>query len=126
MQQQLTILNIRSKSNHITAYKRKIEHLYYYFSTKCFSAYTIEKNTFVLALSIIAALLFLTSKGVSTVMNLLMVIFGLIAVCGVLGIFQSIREKNILAFLFNAGAAAIFGWFVIMTIIHQGYPPKLH
>lgn len=59
-------------------------------------------------------------------MNLLMIIFGLIAICGVLGIFQSIREKNILAFLFNAGAAAIFSWFVIMTLVSQGFPPKLH
>ncbi|MCH7321733.1 MULTISPECIES: DUF2759 domain-containing protein [Solibacillus] len=56
-------------------------------------------------------------------MNLLMVIFGLIAIFGVVGIFQSIKEKNILAVLFNAAAAGVFGWFVIMTILNQGYPP---
>ncbi|RKJ31141.1 DUF2759 family protein, partial [Butyricicoccus sp. 1XD8-22] len=22
--------------------------------------------------------------------------------------------------------AAIFGWFVVMTVLHQGYPPALH
>lgn len=59
-------------------------------------------------------------------MNLLMIIFGLIAVCGLLGIVQSIREKNVLALVFNAGAAAIFGWFVVMTLLNQGFPPTLH
>lgn len=59
-------------------------------------------------------------------MNLLMVIFGLIAIFGVFGIFQSIKEKNLLAVLFNAAAAGVFGWFVIMTILNQGYPPVSH
>ena len=66
------------------------------------------------------------SKGVFRQMNLLMIIFGLIAICGVLGIVQSIRERNVLALVFNAGAAAIFGWFVVMTLVSQGFPPKLH
>ncbi|HEY4622910.1 MAG TPA: DUF2759 domain-containing protein [Solibacillus sp.] len=59
-------------------------------------------------------------------MNLLMVIFGLIAIFGVFGVFQSIKEKNLLAVLFNAAAAGVFGWFVIMTILNQGYPPVSH
>lgn len=59
-------------------------------------------------------------------MNLLMVIFGLIAIFGVFGIFQSIKEKNLLAVLFNAAAAGVVGWFVIMTILNQGYPPVSH
>lgn len=63
------------------------------------------------------------SKGVSIFMNLLMVIFGLIAIFGVVGIFQSIKEKNLLAAGFNALAAGVFGWFVIMTVLFQGYPP---
>lgn len=56
-------------------------------------------------------------------MNLLMVIFGLFAIFGVIGIFQSIKEKNLLAAAFNALAAGVFGWFVIMTVLNQGYPP---
>ncbi len=59
-------------------------------------------------------------------MNLLMVIFGLVAILGVVGTFQAIKEKNILGIVFNLGAAAIFGWFVVMTVLNAGYPPKLH
>ncbi|AWE08012.1 DUF2759 domain-containing protein [Lysinibacillus sp. 2017] len=59
-------------------------------------------------------------------MNLLMVIFGLVAIFGVVGIFQSIKEKNILGVVFNLVAAGVFGWFVIMTVLNQGYPPTHH
>ena len=59
-------------------------------------------------------------------MNLLMVIFGLIAILAVVGIFQAIKEKNILSILFNLLAAGVFGWFTIMTIVNSGYPPALH
>ena len=65
-------------------------------------------------------------RSVNFFMNLLMVIFGLIAIFGVVGIFQSIKQKNILAVVFNAATAGVFGWFVIMTIINQGYPPVAH
>lgn len=59
-------------------------------------------------------------------MNLLMVIFGLVAILAVVNMFQAIKEKNILSLIFSLAAAAIFGWFVVMTILNQGYPPKLH
>ncbi|MBM7607113.1 DUF2759 domain-containing protein [Ureibacillus composti] len=59
-------------------------------------------------------------------MNLLMVIFALIAILSVVSVFRSIKEKNILSLIFGVAAAAIFGWFVIMTVLNQGYPPKLH
>lgn len=59
-------------------------------------------------------------------MNLLMVIFALVAIFAVVNIFQAIKEKNILAILFSLATAAIFGWFVVMTVLNQGYPPKLH
>jgi hypothetical protein len=55
-----------------------------------------------------------------------MVITGLIAVLGAVGTFQSFKEKNVLGIIFNFAALAIFGWFTVMTIIYQGYPPKLH
>jgi len=59
-------------------------------------------------------------------MNLLMVIFGLVAILGAIGTFQAIKEKNLLSIVFNFGTFAIFGWFVVMTILDQGYPPALH
>ncbi len=57
-------------------------------------------------------------------MNLLMVIFGLVAILAVFGTFQAIKEKNLLSVVFNLLSAAVFGWFVIMTIVHSGYPPR--
>ncbi len=55
-----------------------------------------------------------------------MVIFGLVAIFAVVGTFQAIKEKNLLSIVFNLASAGVFGWFVIMTIIHSGYPPTLH
>lgn len=59
-------------------------------------------------------------------MNLLMVIFGLIAILAVVGTFQAIKEKNILSIIFNVASAAVFGWFVVMTVLNAGYPPTHH
>lgn len=59
-------------------------------------------------------------------MNLLVVIFGLVAILAVIGTFQAIKEKNLLSVIFNLASAGVFGWFVIMTVIHSGYPPTLH
>ncbi len=55
-----------------------------------------------------------------------MVIFGLVAILAVVGTFQAIKEKNLLSVVFNLLSAVVFGWFVIMTIVHSGYPPTLH
>lgn len=55
-------------------------------------------------------------------MNLLMVIFGLVAILAVVGTFQAIKEKNLLSVVFNLLSAAVFGWFTIMTVINSGYP----
>ena len=65
------------------------------------------------------------SKGASF-MNLLMVIFGLVTVLAVVGTFQAFKEKNLLGILFNFGTLAVFGFFTVMTILNQGYPPSLH
>ncbi|WP_075618081.1 DUF2759 domain-containing protein [Paenisporosarcina indica] len=59
-------------------------------------------------------------------MNLLMVIFGLVAILGAIGTYQAFKEKNLLGIVFNFGAFAIFGWFTVMTVLNQGYPPSLH
>jgi len=42
-------------------------------------------------------------------MNLLMVIFGLVAILAVVGTFQAIKEKNLLSVVFNLLSAAVFG-----------------
>lgn len=55
-----------------------------------------------------------------------MVIFALVAIFAVVNFFQAIKQKNILALIFSVATAAIFGWFVVMTVLNQGYPPKLH
>ena len=59
-------------------------------------------------------------------MNLLIVIFGLVVILAAIGTFQAIKEKNVLGVLFNFGTFAVFGFFVVMTVINQGYPPSLH
>ena len=59
-------------------------------------------------------------------MNLLMVIFGLVAILAAFGTYQAFKEKNFLSLLFNLGTFAIFGFFTVMTILNQGYPPSLH
>ncbi|MBD7906819.1 DUF2759 domain-containing protein [Sporosarcina sp. BI001-red] len=59
-------------------------------------------------------------------MNLLMVIFGLIAILAVVGTVQGFKERNLLSIVFNLLAAVIFGGFTIATIVFQGYPPSLH
>lgn len=66
------------------------------------------------------------SKGVSSLMNLLMVIFALIAILSLVSAFKSIRNKNVLALIFGIASFAIFGWFTVMTVLNQGYPPTLH
>lgn len=59
-------------------------------------------------------------------MNLLMVIFGLVTILAVFGTFQAFKEKNVLGIVFNFGTFAVFGFFTVMTIVNQGFPPSLH
>ena len=66
------------------------------------------------------------SKGVSTMSFILMIIFGLIAIISVVGAFQGIKEKNVFSLAFHIAAAAVFGWFVVMTVLNSGYPPSAH
>ena len=59
-------------------------------------------------------------------MNLLMVIFGLVAILAAIGTYQAFKEKNLLSILFNFGTFAVFGFFTVMTIVKHGFPPSLH
>lgn len=57
---------------------------------------------------------------------LLVVIFGLIAILAAIGTVQTLKNKEVLGFLFNFGTFVIFGAFAVATLITQGYPPTLH
>jgi len=59
-------------------------------------------------------------------MNLLIVIFGLVTLLAVVGTYQALKEKNLLGVVFNFGTFAVFGFFTVMTVVHQGFPPSLH
>lgn len=59
-------------------------------------------------------------------MNLLMVIFGLVTLLAVIGTYQAFKEKNVLGILFNFGTLVVFGFFTVMTLVNQGFPPSLH
>lgn len=59
-------------------------------------------------------------------MNLLMVIFSLIAILSLVAAFRAIKNKNILAIIFGLASGIVFGWFVIMTIVYDGYPAVMH
>ncbi|WP_243386336.1 DUF2759 domain-containing protein [Bacillus kexueae] len=52
----------------------------------------------------------------------LVIIFTLVTLLGIFAIFRTLKEKNILGFLFAFGTVAVFGWFTVMTFIYHGYP----
>lgn len=56
----------------------------------------------------------------------IIIIFSLIALLGLVGVFRAFKEKNFLSMLFSLGAVAIFGWFAVMTIIYHGTPVVTH
>ncbi|MDQ0218318.1 DUF2759 domain-containing protein [Peribacillus cavernae] len=52
----------------------------------------------------------------------LMIIFGLVTILALFAVISSFRNKNFLGLFFAAGSTAVFGWFTVMTIIHNGFP----
>ncbi|WLR43927.1 DUF2759 domain-containing protein [Bacillus carboniphilus] len=52
----------------------------------------------------------------------LIIIFSLVTLLSVYGLFRSVIEKNVLAIIFAFGTVAVFGWFTVMTILKHGYP----
>ncbi|WP_044894421.1 DUF2759 domain-containing protein [Bacillus alveayuensis] len=52
----------------------------------------------------------------------LVIIFSLVTLLGIFGLFRSFKEKNVLGVLFAFGTVAIFGWFTVMTVLHHGFP----
>lgn len=52
----------------------------------------------------------------------LIVIFTLVTILSVFGTYSTLKDKNVLGFIFAFGTLAVFGWFTVMTIIHHGFP----
>ncbi|MBU8879376.1 DUF2759 domain-containing protein [Bacillus sp. FJAT-29790] len=52
----------------------------------------------------------------------LVIIFGLVAILAAFGTISSLKNKNLLGFVFAAGSFVIFGGFALMTAINSGYP----
>lgn len=55
-------------------------------------------------------------------MNGLVIIFALVALLALFSTVSALKNKNILGIVFGLGTLAVFGWFTVMTVIHQGYP----
>ncbi|KDE46549.1 DUF2759 domain-containing protein [Geobacillus thermoleovorans] len=54
------------------------------------------------------------------------IIFALVTLLALYGMLRTLREKNVLGFLFGLATAAVFGWFTIMTILDHGIPTGTH
>lgn len=50
------------------------------------------------------------------------IIFALVALLAGIGTITALKNKNILGIIFGAGTFAVFGWFVVMTLLHDGFP----
>ncbi len=47
----------------------------------------------------------------------LVIIFALITLLCLLGLFRSLKQKSVLAFVFAGASVLVFGWFTVMTFI---------
>ncbi|NNV05387.1 DUF2759 domain-containing protein [Geobacillus sp. C56-T2] len=54
------------------------------------------------------------------------IIFALVTLLALYGVFRTLREKNVLGFLLGLATVSVFGWFTIMTILHHGIPTSTH
>ncbi|HEY4579091.1 MAG TPA: DUF2759 domain-containing protein [Savagea sp.] len=59
-------------------------------------------------------------------MNILVAIFGLVAIFSVFGTFDALKQRNYLGVVFNVASLVVFGGFSILTIVFQGYPATLN
>ncbi|PLT29189.1 DUF2759 domain-containing protein [Peribacillus deserti] len=50
------------------------------------------------------------------------IIFALVTILAVLGLFSSFKNKNLMGIIFAGGSVAVFGWFTVMTVLNHGYP----
>ncbi|WP_409297693.1 DUF2759 domain-containing protein [Peribacillus sp. SCS-26] len=50
------------------------------------------------------------------------IIFALVTLFALFGLFSSFKSKNLLGIIFAGGSLAVFGWFTVMTVLNHGYP----
>jgi uncharacterized membrane protein len=53
----------------------------------------------------------------------LVIILALVVVLSLIGTLKSLKQKNFMGAGFGFASVVTFGWFVIMTVLHNGYPP---
>ncbi|MFB9761836.1 DUF2759 domain-containing protein [Ectobacillus funiculus] len=53
----------------------------------------------------------------------LVVIFALVTLLSVFSTLKTLKNKNMLGIAFSAATLLVFGWFTIMTVLNNGYPP---
>jgi hypothetical protein len=56
----------------------------------------------------------------------LVVIFLLVTLLAIYAVIKTLKEKNMLGAFLSVATLLVFGWFTVMTIINNGYPPALH
>jgi hypothetical protein len=56
----------------------------------------------------------------------LVIIFALITILAAFGALRSFKSKNFLGAFWGAASFLVFGWFVVMTVIHHGVPVGTH
>ena len=50
------------------------------------------------------------------------IIFSLVTILAGIGGLRALKNKNFLGAFWGVAAFCVFGWFVIMTVIHNGVP----
>jgi steroid 5-alpha reductase family enzyme len=56
----------------------------------------------------------------------LVIILTLVTILAAFGTLRSLKNKNFLGAFWGGASFLVFGWFVIMTVIHHGVPVGTH
>ncbi|MBI0576334.1 MULTISPECIES: DUF2759 domain-containing protein [Bacillaceae] len=56
----------------------------------------------------------------------LVIIFALVTILAFFAGLRALKNKNLLAAFWGVASFLVFGWFVVMTIIHHGIPTGTH
>ncbi|MDR6998737.1 DUF2759 domain-containing protein [Neobacillus niacini] len=56
----------------------------------------------------------------------LVIIFALVTVLALIAGLRALKNKNLLAAFWGVASFLVFGWFVVMTVIHHGIPTGTH
>jgi len=52
------------------------------------------------------------------------IILLLVAIVSLIAVFREIKQRHVLSVLFAGASTVVFGWFSIMTILHELFPDK--